>query len=102
MSNEDRNSNDEQSNNEPSESHGNRQQYVVHVDGIQGTFQNTPVQARELIEVSFPENPTEYDLAALRGESGKEVAVFDPSENIHLGEQHRTHFDTKGDGRNYV
>jgi hypothetical protein len=78
------------------------QQYVVFVDGIKETFERTPVKARDLIAVSQPDNADNLNLAALKGESGKEVTVYSPDENVHLDEQHRKHFDTKGDGQNYV
>jgi len=78
------------------------QQYVVFVDGIEETFERTPVKASELIAVSQPDSVDSLNLAALKGESDKEVTVFSPDEDVPLDEQHRKHFDTKGDGQNYV
>jgi hypothetical protein len=78
------------------------QQYVVFVDGIKKTFERTPVKAHDLIAVSQPDNADSLNLAALKGESGKEVTVFSPDEDVPLDEQHRKHFDTKGDGQNFV
>jgi len=80
---------------------GNRQ-FVVFVDGTKDTFEDSTVEARDLIGVVFPDDADEYDLVALRGEGGPEDAVFAPSDTVQLDEQHRKHFDTKGDGRNYV
>lgn len=76
--------------------------FEVFVDKTKATFEDATVRARNLIAVVFPDNPDEYDLVALRGEGGPEDAVFAPDDSVHLDEAHRTHFDTKGDGRNYV
>lgn len=77
------------------------QQHVVHVDGIRATFEEDIVSAARLIEVS-QDNPQNFDLVALRGEGGGDERIFDHTEDVNLTEQHRDHFDTKGDGQNYV
>lgn len=79
-----------------------KKQIVVFVDGTKDTFEKPTVDARDIIAVVFPKNADEYDLVALRGEGGPEDAVFAPNDTVHLDEPHRKHFDTKGDGRNYV
>lgn len=93
--------NDERGDEESSDEHGGKDHYVVFVDGIKDTVDETVVPASRLIEVS-QDNPENFDLVALRGRGGGDVRVFDHNDEVDLSDQHRKHFDTKGDGKNYV
>jgi hypothetical protein len=95
-------SNPGESRNDDGNAPRNNKQYVVFVDGTKAKFEDSTVEARDLIAVVFPDDADAYDLVALRGEGGPEEAVFAPGDTVNLDEQHRKHFDTKGDGRNYV
>lgn len=94
-------SQDTDSDSEDAEPDDSPRDHVVFVDGIKDKFEEDTVPASQLIEVAqdVPEN---FDLVALRGEGGGEVRVFDHTEDVDLTEAHRTHFDTKGDGKNFV
>lgn len=94
-------SQDHDSDSEAAEPEDSPRVNVVFVDGIKHEIEEDTVQARRLIEVAQDDSEN-FDLVALRGRGGGEVRVFDHTEEVDLTEEHRTHFDTKGDGKNFV
>jgi hypothetical protein len=76
-------------------------QYVAFVDGVKLGYDDPVHEAREILERAG-KDPNDLALVALKGESGKEVATFQDSEQVDFRDKHRKHFDVDGKGGGYV
>lgn len=85
-------------------------QHVIHVDGPENkqTYDTDVVDAVTIISrAGYDEDPDEYILEALRGQSGAVVEEFDPrgeegSSEVDLTDQHRDHFQVSTRGEVFI
>lgn len=74
----------------------------VFINGVKHELdEESEYTAADLIRLA-DDDPSDHDLVATKGESGKDVKVFDDDETIDFTEQHRTHFETKAEGDTYI
>lgn len=87
-------------------------QYVIFVDGAgqdsQQVYSESIVEAAEIIErAGYEEEPADYILEALRGQSGAVEEEFDPQGeagpvNVDLSDQSRKHFRVRTRGEVFI
>jgi len=86
--------------------------FVIFVDGAgdenKQTYETDVVEAVTIIErAGYDEDPEEYILEALRGQSGAVVEQFDPQgeagpSEVDLTDQHRKHFRVSTRGEVFI
>lgn len=86
--------------------------FVIFVDGAgdenRQTYETDVVEAMRIIEgAGYDEDPEEYILEALRGQSGAVVEQFDPQgeagpSKVDLTDQHRKHFRVTTRGEVFI
>jgi hypothetical protein len=89
-----------------------RSHHVIFVDGAgeehKQTYESDVVDAVTIItEAGYEEEPDQYILEALRGQSGAVVEEFDPQGDagptkVDLTEQHREHFQVTTRGEVFI
>lgn len=94
--------------NENSSTSGDGQQgnesgaHIVFINGVKHELDpDEEYTAADLIKRAG-DDPSDHDLVATKGESGRDDKVFDDGEVIDFDEQHRKHFETKADGDTYI
>lgn len=84
--------------------------HIIHVDGPENrqTYDTDVVDAVTIISrAGYDEDPDEYILEALRGQSGAVVEEFDPRgeegpTEVDLTGQHRDHFQVSTRGEVFI
>lgn len=84
--------------------------YVIHVDGPENkqTYDTDVVDAVTIIRrAGYEEDPDQYVLEALRGQSGAVVEEFDPRgeegpSEVDFTDQHREHFQVSTRGEVFI
>lgn len=85
-----------------SDAQSDEQTNVVFINGVKHDLDiDQEYTAADLINRAG-DDPSDHTLVATKGESGKDVKVFDDGEVIDFDEQHREHFETKADGDTYI
>lgn len=98
--------------NEASNEDQSQSNHVIFVDGTgddnRQTHEDDVVSTVTIIEMAgYEEDPEEYILEALRGQSGDVDEQFDPQgkagpTEVDLAEQHRTHFQVTTRGEVFI
>lgn len=75
---------------------------VIFINGVKHELnEEETYTAADLINRAG-DDPSDHDLVATKGESGKDDKVFNDDEPIDFSERHRKHFETKADGDTYI